>query len=656
MPEPFVSVVTPSYNQGRFIERTVRSVLDQEGCEVQYVVMDGGSQDETLSVLRRYESALRWRSEPDDGQADAVNKGICSTSGEVIGWLNSDDVYYPGALAAVQHYLERHPEIDVVYGDAHHIDEDDAIIESYYCEDWDPQRLREICFLCQPAVFFRRRVVDRHGLLDTSLRYSMDYEYWLRLSQGGARFGYLRRYLAGSRMYADNKTVSQRVPAHAEINHMLRRRLGAATDRWVANYAHVRLEEAGVRRETSPRWFAVAAAALTLGSSLRWNRRLSRRLLSECLGWVRSAFGRLPAGAPVSRSVARAGPARRPRSTAVRIGFDVSQTGSGKAGCGWYADSLMQRLPRIGSRHEYILYRTFGGGYWDPGGPGATRRIELPNVVDGPSQADQDSAREFWSGPAPDLEAQLGHPDVVHANNFFCPTGLSTARLVYTLYDLAFLDHPEWTTERNRCICFEGVLQASTRADLVVAISEASRRHFLRTFPHYPAERTAVVHPASRFDGVSATMQPPPGDELEPDGFFLTVATLDPRKNHDGLLQAYQEHARRRSSPRPLVLVGGSGWMSEELMRSLGNGHLRGRVVWLGYVSDEQLQWLYRNCFAFVYPSLAEGFGLPVVEAASQGAAVVSSRVPAIAETADDVALLVDPVQHRQISDALDRL
>lgn len=278
------SVITPSYNQGRFIGRTIDSVLGQ-GVDLEYFVADGGSTDDTVDILRSYGNRLRFVSQSDDGQADGVNKGLAATHGEIICWLNSDDIYYPGALAKVGALLDAHPEVDFVYGKALHIGEHDEAQEAYYTEEFDFERLKEVCFLCQPAVFFRRSVVGRIGSLNASLHYCMDYEYWLRAASRGCRFAHLPELLAGSRMYADNKTLSARVKVHAEINDMFRQTFGRVPVRWLSNYAHAQVDAKPVARDDFPR-FVHHLAWHTFTASLRWNRGLdaqTRALLREWL-------------------------------------------------------------------------------------------------------------------------------------------------------------------------------------------------------------------------------------------------------------------------------------------------------------------------------------------------------------------------------------
>jgi glycosyltransferase involved in cell wall biosynthesis len=277
------SIVTPSLNQGRFIERTIRSVLDQDYSPLEYIVCDGGSTDETSAVLSRYANRLTAISEPDAGQANAVNKGFRSTSGEVIGWLNSDDVYFPGSLAQVAECFGQQPEADIVYGDAHLLDADDAVVSAYYTEPWNPDRLTERCFLCQPAVFWRRRVVDQFGLLDESLHYCLDYEYWLRLSARGARFVYLPTPLAGSRQYPQTKTLRAPLELHAELNAMLRRHLGRVPDAWLINNAHTLVELSRANRGLHLLPYALEVVLESLVLSWRWNASLSQSLVARAL-------------------------------------------------------------------------------------------------------------------------------------------------------------------------------------------------------------------------------------------------------------------------------------------------------------------------------------------------------------------------------------
>ena len=265
-----VSVITPSFNQGQFIERTLQSVAIQSGAQIEHFVVDGGSTDNTVDILSRFGNGIKWISEKDKGQADAVNKGIRSTNGEIIGWLNSDDVYSPEAIVRAVTFFSDHPEVDVIYGMADHIDRNDQPFEAYPSEPWNFERLKDICFICQPAAFFRRSVVERHGLLDDSLHFCMDYEFWLRLGKAGVQFEYLDVKLAGSRLYATNKTLGSRVKVHAEINDVLKRLFGTVPDRWLWNYAHAVVEEK-VDRSRQPRWFALLIPIVAMNAAWRWN-------------------------------------------------------------------------------------------------------------------------------------------------------------------------------------------------------------------------------------------------------------------------------------------------------------------------------------------------------------------------------------------------
>lgn len=280
-----LSVITPSFNQGEFIERTLQSVLNQSIKPLEYFVFDGQSTDDTIAILKQYESQLTWISEPDHGQAHAVNKGLKMVQGDVIGWLNSDDMYYPEAFNIVLTFFEQHPDVDIIYGKAHNIDKADQFIETYPTEPWCYERLKSICFLSQPAVFFRRDVIAQYGLLNEKLHYCMDYEYWLRLAKKGAHFAHIPLVLAGARIYAETKTISQRVAVHAEINTMLHDTLGYTPNRWLSNYAIVWLEARGMKA-TQEKQFMWRLIAMKIYASLRWNKQyVLSTLRKKLIAW-----------------------------------------------------------------------------------------------------------------------------------------------------------------------------------------------------------------------------------------------------------------------------------------------------------------------------------------------------------------------------------
>ena len=284
-----VSIITPSYNQGHFIERTLKSVANQTGGDIEHIVMDGGSTDNTIEILKQFSSSVKWVSEEDNGQADAVNKGIRMCDGEIIGWLNSDDMFYPGAIEKITDFFELNPDIEVVYGMADHIDKEDQAFEQYPTEEWDFERLKYTCFISQPALFFRRRVIEEQGLLDESLQYCMDYEYWLRLGKAGVRFAFLPEKLAGSRLYAENKTLGSRKKVHHEINDMLKKKFGRVPDRWLNNYAHVSIEPRLKGSQRSTR-ILLEFQIRTVIAALKWNRVVSNQMGRSLILQIKHSF------------------------------------------------------------------------------------------------------------------------------------------------------------------------------------------------------------------------------------------------------------------------------------------------------------------------------------------------------------------------------
>jgi GT2 family glycosyltransferase len=243
------SVIVPSFQQGEFLERTLQSILSQDGLDVEIIVQDGGSTDQSVEILKRYESRLRWVSRRDNGQSAAINQGMRQATGEFLCYLNSDDVFYPGALRCVADYFRGHPDAQIVYGRADFIDEQDELIGAYPVEPWNYARLLETCFICQPACFWRRSTMERHGPLDESLHYAMDYEYWLRVG-ATTPFHFLPEKLANSRCHVRAKAFDHASAVlHTTIAILQRYHRGRIPPRWIIAYARQcaenRLREGG---------------------------------------------------------------------------------------------------------------------------------------------------------------------------------------------------------------------------------------------------------------------------------------------------------------------------------------------------------------------------------------------------------------------------
>lgn len=239
--EPLVSIITPSYNQGEFIRETIESVLNQTYKNIEYIVMDGASTDNTVEILKEYGDKIKWVSEKDGGQADAVNKGIKIAQGEIIGWLNSDDTYYPDTVATAVKEMIAHPEADMIYGEGNYIDRKSNVIGRYDTKLYGYDILADECIICQPTAFFTKNVVEKAGGLRTDLQLCMDYELWMRIGKVG-RILYIPKVMAASRMYEDNKTLSRRWEVYSECCRELKKNFGFVSHNWLVGYSNFIVE------------------------------------------------------------------------------------------------------------------------------------------------------------------------------------------------------------------------------------------------------------------------------------------------------------------------------------------------------------------------------------------------------------------------------
>jgi len=329
----------------------------------------------------------------------------------------------------------------------------------------------------------------------------------------------------------------------------------------------------------------------------------------------------------------------------LRIAFDASQTGRRKAGCGFYAAALLDGLLRASKNiYDYTALTSFGSFFHDP-----CQALAFPHLGRGsgygPRFLSRRAATLFWNNRARGGR-YLDQFDIVHANNFWCPPWHISGCLVYTLYDMSFLDNPEWTTAKNRSGCLEGIQRSARFADKFVAISEATKGAFLNHFPDVIPDKITVVYPASRYSmpGYSRKpMRPKRMPARVQTNFFLSVGTIEPRKNQEFLVIAYENYRDRGNPPIPLVFAGKPGWLMDGFQARIQASRWADDIHMLGYVSEGELAWLYSNCLANLYPSLYEGFGLPVLEGMSFGACTLASDRTSIPEIAGNAGILLPP-------------
>ncbi len=210
-----ISVIVPTYNHGEYIEETIRSICLQDYDQIQLIVIDGGSQDETCNILEHYDAVIDyWVSEPDRGQTDAINKGLDKATGDIIAYLNSDDIYYPNTIRAVAEIAENNPTAALIYGRCRFIDESSQIIGERTANIFtlaDILDLWEVWWkeqnLVQPEAFWRAEITKDIGYFNTNLFFVMDYEYWLRILAAGGRCHRIDQHLAGFRFLENQKSA-----------------------------------------------------------------------------------------------------------------------------------------------------------------------------------------------------------------------------------------------------------------------------------------------------------------------------------------------------------------------------------------------------------------------------------------------------------------
>ena len=254
--QPMISVIVPSYNQGRFLERTLLSIINQDCQNYEIIIMDGGSTDKSVEIIKKYAKKypdkILWKSEKDKGQTDAINKGLKLARGDILAYLNSDDTYAAGAFSTILDFFARNPDEDIVHGIGHHIDEND----NYICkvpskpEPADSCSLYYGCVICQPATYWRRKVFEKTGFFSDSLVYGMDYDYWIRISRN-FKIPFIEKHLANYRLHDASKTVSCKVEMSKTDLGVIKKNYGTVSIYSLWGYAYLfSKEKLGLKSET----------------------------------------------------------------------------------------------------------------------------------------------------------------------------------------------------------------------------------------------------------------------------------------------------------------------------------------------------------------------------------------------------------------------
>ncbi len=340
----------------------------------------------------------------------------------------------------------------------------------------------------------------------------------------------------------------------------------------------------------------------------------------------------------------------------MRIGIDISRAVNEATGVGYYAKNLVRGLARIDAENRYLLYGVFCDCF--PKGWRKAEAPEAPNFTLHDRNLPSWYVMWKWKNAARFRENLFGGVDLLHSTAYTMPQ-ITNVKVVVTIHDLSCFAHPEYHTKENCDFVTRNVLRAARRADFIIADSESTRAE-IRRFLHVPEERLGVTHLAAdeRFREVL------PPEEVSrvrnkfgiSKPYMLAVGSVEPRKNLTSALVAFKALIRIRKADCQFVIAGGQGWKNEAFFRLVQKLDLGERLVITGYVAEDDLVPLYQGAEIFVYPSIYEGFGLPVLEAMSSGVPVITSNTTSLPEVAGDAALLVNPLDLQEIYRAMETL
>jgi len=615
MLKPPLSLIIPSLDPTPDFYEMLDGLIKTCPKDIEFIISDGGGLDTTQ--LPKAENLRCW-SEPDSGQAHAINKGIKRSSGAIIGYLNTDDLLFPNALERILYTFAQKPEAKVIYGQGVHTDENGNWIEDYPTDPWDYQKLRTKCFLCQPAVFWRREIHNEFGYFDENLHFALDYDFWLRLGKH-LSFTYLEyEYLAKTKLHSLAKTIKSPQAAKLE-NLQVKQRHNQWIDTLSAfDYCSLRAK-AKLEEQKDPPTYAV--------EMLKAMDEIEANFTINDLHTWKTARIQMNEMATISK-IATSASNKKP---IILVDVSLFQPGGVHGGIKPAIYNLLQEIHQI-DRCELVIAIT------EP------IESEIKEAIDPAIKTvlcNQNTQIE-------DLKNTLGL-DLV-----FCP--LPSLRfhhpeipLIFLAPDLIHLDYPASLTDPDREYRNNLFLEAKEKADLFLTVSKFSRDRLLKAYqiPHRKVWVLPHALPSNR-------TKPKSQQGTRKSIHFLYPANLWEHKNHKTLLIAYKSYCRKIETPWKLVLTGhldanDSGKIIA-LIETLNLGNL---VTFRGFLEGDEYHQVWADAGAMVFPSNYEGFGLPLLEAMEWDVPIIAADLPSLREVADSAAYFIDQHSPEAISSAL---
>lgn len=624
-----VSIITPSYNQGVFIEETIQSVLMQRGdFWIDYVIMDGGSNDETVEVIKKYEHLLkenceekkidgnsfyisknknfkwnkclgisyRWVSEKDSGQAHAINKGIDKSFGEIIGWLNSDDVYYEDVLSVVAKQDFR--KYDFLYGNGMWISKIGKNLLPYPTFEPSFYSFFYQCTLCQPAVFFSRKAFKEIGQLSNEYYCGFDFEYWMRALSKGKRFLHIDQYFAKSRMYIENKSLANQNIVNDDI--------GSFKNKY---YKNLKLDENKLKK--------------------------FKYIYDETFNQVQKMKRKLELGEKINILF-----------DATVILNDLRKDG-GRSGIFFVALNILKTM----LNNEIVNLSLFCD---------KSKVCDLEKILE-----NRFEGRKINIITEEDL-GNIEDIDIYLSPVFKVPQEIKENQNIikYTIiYDTILLMFPEYFPVKQDWLL--EMIDDINKDDFYFAISENTKNDFIKYVPKINSKNIKVTHLAASESFYCEKDKEKRKNILKKYNlpidkkYIFSLCTLEPRKNLIMSVRGFIEFIDKNKIDDLIFLLGGSHWdeFIEKLEKEIDIfDKYRDRIVRVGYIDDEDLSIFYSFSEFFVYPSLYEGFGLPVLEAMKCGIPVITSNNSSLPEVIGRAGITIDPKSEKEMLDAFEKL